>query len=121
MGKAFEKQIKTTEDQSKKQVDVLEQLKRKEEAKPIKGKSNNQSRATIIFSNNSLNSFSFVNKGKELRSELYSSVDYNNLDFEYVDPKNNDVSFYEYRDSKELFNAMKYNEIRFDEARWVVK
>ena len=52
---------------------------------------------------------------------MYSSVDYNNLDFEYADPKNNDVSFYEYRDSKELFNAIKSNEIRFDESRWVVK
>ena len=41
--------------------------------------------------------------------------------FEYADPKNNDVSFYEYRDSKELFNAIKSNEIRFDESRWVVK
>ena len=39
--------------------------------------------------------------------ELHDSVDYNNLNFEYVDPRNNDVSFYEYRDSKELFNTMK--------------
>ena len=27
--------------------------------------------------------------------ELHDSVDYNNLNFEYVDPRNNDVSFYE--------------------------
>ena len=39
-------------------------------------------------------------------SELHDSVDYNNLKFEYVDPIK-DVSFYEYRDSKELFNARK--------------
>ena len=39
-------------------------------------------------------------------SELYDSVDYNNLKFEYVGPTNY-VSFYEYRDSKELFKAMK--------------
>ena len=49
LGKAFEKQIKTIEDQRKKQVDALENLKRKEERKPTEGKSNNQSRATIIF------------------------------------------------------------------------
>ena len=48
--------------------------------------------------------------------ELHDSVDYNNLNFEYVDPRNNDVSFYEYRDSKELFNTMKNNQIGFDEA-----
>ena len=35
LGKAFEKQIKTIEDQGKKQVDALENLKLKEETKPI--------------------------------------------------------------------------------------
>ena len=39
-------------------------------------------------------------------SELYDSVDYNNLKFEYIDPTK-DVSFYECRNSKELFNAIK--------------
>ena len=39
LGKAFEKQIKTIEDQSKKQVDALENLKPKEETKPIEEKS----------------------------------------------------------------------------------
>ena len=49
MGKAFEKQIKTIEDQGQKQVDALENLKPKEETKSIKDKSNNQSKAAIIF------------------------------------------------------------------------
>ena len=47
--KAFEKQIKTIEDQGKKQVDALENLKPKEETKPIEDKSKNQSKATVIF------------------------------------------------------------------------
>ena len=47
--KAFEKQIKTIEDQEQKQVEALENLKRKEQAKPIEGKPNNHTRATIIF------------------------------------------------------------------------
>ena len=38
--------------------------------------------------------------------EMKNSVDYNNLKFEYVS-KNKDVIFYEYMDSKELFNATK--------------
>ena len=42
LGKAFEKQIKTIEDQGKKQVDALESLKPKKETKPIEGKPNNQ-------------------------------------------------------------------------------
>ena len=36
LGKAFEKQIKTIEDQGKKQVDVLEKMKPKEQTKSIK-------------------------------------------------------------------------------------
>ena len=68
LGKAFEKQIKTIEDQGKKQVDALENLKPKEETKPIKDTSNNQSRATIIFND-------LINKRKELMSKLYDNVD----------------------------------------------
>ena len=108
LGKAFEKQTKTIEDQGKKQVDALEKLK-PEEAKPIKDTSNNQSRATIIFND-------LINKRKELMSQLYDSVDYNDLKFEYVGPTE-DVSFYEYRDSKELFNAIKNSQIKFSEAK----
>ena len=47
--------------------------------------------------------------------ELYDKVDYNKLKFEYVCPTK-DVSFYEYKDSKELFNAIKDNQINFDDA-----
>ena len=109
MGKAFEKQIKAIEDQGKKQVDALENLKPKEETKPIEDKSNNQSKATIIFNE-------LINKRKELMSELYDSVDYNNLKFEYMGPTK-DVSFYEYKDSKELFNAIKNSQIKFSEVK----
>ena len=109
MGKAFEKQIKAIEDQGKKQVDALKNLKTKEETKPIEDKSNNQSKATIIFNE-------LINKRKELMSELYDSVDYNNLKFEYVGPTK-DVSFYEYMNSKKLFNAIKNNQIKFSEGK----
>ena len=107
--KAFEKQIKTIKDQGEKQVDALENLKPKEETKPIEDKFNNQSRAKIIFNER-------INKRKELMSELYDSVDYNNLNFEYVGPTK-DVSFYEYKDSKELFNMIKNSQIKFSEAK----
>ena len=49
-------------------------------------------------------------------SELCDSVGYNNLKFEYVGP-NKDVSFYEYKDSIELFNAIKNNQIKFSEVK----
>ena len=49
-------------------------------------------------------------------SELNDSVDYNNLKFEYVGPTT-DVRFYEYMDSKELFNAIKNSQIKFNEVK----
>ena len=67
LGKPFEKQIKTIEDQGQKQVDALEKLK-PEETKQIKDTSK-------------------------------------------------DASFYEYMDSKELFNAIKNSQIKFREAK----
>ena len=48
-------------------------------------------------------------------SKLYDSVDYKDLKFEYIGPTE-DVSFYEYMDSKELFNAIKSSRIRFSNA-----
>ena len=49
-------------------------------------------------------------------TELHDSVDYNNLKFEYVGPTK-DVSFYEYMDSKEIFNKIKNNQIKFSEVK----
>ena len=48
-------------------------------------------------------------------SELHDSVDYDNLKFDYVG-LTNDVSFYEYKNYKELFNAIKSNQIKFIEV-----
>ena len=47
-------------------------------------------------------------------SELHDSVDYNNLNFEYVGPTKS-VMFYGYMDSKQLFN--KFKKIRLDLVR----
>ena len=109
MGKAFDKQIKTIEDHGKKQVDALKILKPKKQTKPNEDKSNNRSKAATIFDD-------FVNKGKEVTSELHDSVDYNNLNFEYVGPTK-DASFYEYMDSRELFNAIRNSQIKFSEVK----
>ena len=60
-------------------------MKPKEQTKPIEDKSNNQSKAKIIFND-------LTNKRKKIMSELIDSVDYNNVKFEYVGPTK-DVSF----------------------------
>ena len=49
-------------------------------------------------------------------SELYDSVDHDNLNFEYVGLTKN-VNFYGYMDSKELFNAIKNNQIKFSAVK----
>ena len=63
LGKAFEKQIKTIEDQGQKQIDDLESLKPKEQTKPIEDKSNNQSKASFIFDD-------LINKRKKNNEQI---------------------------------------------------
>ena len=75
----------------------------------MQDKSHNQSKATTIFNE-------LIKKRKEIMSQLYDSVDYNNLKFEYIG-STKDASFYEYRDSKELFNAIKNSRIKFSETK----
>ena len=105
----MKKKLKTIEDQGKKQVHVLENLKPKEGTKPTEDKSNYKSQIAIIFDN-------LINKRKDLIKKLYDGVDYNNLKFEHVGPTK-DVSLYEYRNSKELFSAKKNNQIKFSEVK----
>ena len=104
MGKAFEKQIKTIEDQREKQINALKNLKPKEQTKPIEDKSNNKSKSTII-------SNKLINERKTIMSQLYDSVDYNSLKCEYMGPTKD-----EYKDSKKLFNKIKISQIKFSEV-----
>ena len=48
-------------------------------------------------------------------NKLYESVDVNKLYFKY-EGNTKDVSFYEYMDSKELFNKIKNNQINYTDA-----
>ena len=73
LGKAFEKQIKTIEDQGQKQVDASENSKPKEQTKPIEDKSNDQQKSATIFNE-------LINKIQKIISKLYDSVDYNNFE-----------------------------------------
>ena len=90
-----------------KKAEALEDSKPNEQTKPVEGKSNNQSRATIIFND-------FINK-KNIMNGLYESVDKSNLYFEYVGPTTN-LTFCEDMDSKELFNTRKKNQLKFNNA-----
>ena len=70
---------------------------------------NNQSTVTFIFND-------LIDKRKELMSQLYDSVDYNDLKFDYIGPTE-DVSFYEYIASKEPFNEIKNSRIKSSEVK----
>ena len=49
--------------------------------------------------------------------ELCYTVKYDSLNFKYADSKKNkDVTFYKFLDSEELFDKMKNNQIRYDDA-----
>ena len=96
------------DDQEEKQVVALKDLKPKEQTKAIEGESSSQSKATNMFND-------LVKEGMAIINKLHEIVDYNNLKFEYVGPTK-DVSFYEFMNSKELFDRLKNNRIRFDDA-----
>ena len=49
-------------------------------------------------------------------NELYESVDMNNIYFKCVG-NTKDVNAYEYMDSKELFNKMKNNQLKFNDEK----
>ena len=104
----IKKQIKTIEDQGQKQVEALKDLKPEEQTKAIEAKSNNKSMASNIFND-------LIDKRKSIMNYLYESVDKNQLYFEYVGPTK-DVRFHKYYDSKELFNEIKNNRLRFNDA-----
>ena len=48
-------------------------------------------------------------------SKLYDSVGYDNLNFKYEGPTK-DVSFYEYMNSKDLFDAIRSSKIKLSDA-----
>ena len=56
-----------------------------------------------------------INKRKSIINELYESVHKNKLYFMYVG-STKDVNFFEYYDSKELFNEIKNTQFRFNDA-----
>ena len=97
------------EDQAEKQVEALKDLKPKEQTKAIEGQSSSQRKAKIIFND-------LIKERESITNKLHESVDYNNLKFEHVGPTKS-VSFYEFMDSKELFDKIKNNQIKFNDAQ----
>ena len=88
MGKAFEKQIKTIEDQGKKQIDALADLKPKE-IKPIERKPNKYGDY-------------FIDGLAKIR-ESYKPIDFNDLIYSFKDSKIPSVGFIKFKGPLHIF------------------
>ena len=91
LGKTFEKQTKTIENQGKKQIDALADLKPKE-IKP---------RETIP---NEYGDY-FLNGLAKIR-ESYEAVDFHNVDYNFKDLKIPLISFSKFKDLMHIFKSM---------------
>ena len=92
LGKAFEKQKKTIEDQGKKQVDALVALKPKE-LKPKEIKLDDK------FSNY------FINELAKIR-ESYKPIDFNDLTYYFKDSRITPVGFIEFKGPMHIFKSI---------------
>ena len=94
MRKAFEKQIKTTEDQGKKQIEALNDLKPEEQTKAIQDKFNK------IFK------ILLGKKTDEIQKES-KEIDFNNLVYYSKGPNIAPISFIRFRGPLHIFNKIK--------------
>ena len=108
LGKAFDKQIKTIEDQGKKQVDALKKLK------PIKGSK------AIKYDDESLKQRQetyniFDEKLDEIR-ELSREIDYKNLNYDFTTKASGPINFTGYNGPFTLFKKIRDGEISLEMA-----
>ena len=87
LGKAFEKQTKTIEDQGKKQVDALVALKPKE-----------------IKSDDKFSNY-FINELAKIR-ESYETIDFNDLTYYFKDSRITPVNFIEFKGPIHIFKSI---------------
>ena len=109
MGKAFEKQIKTIEDQGQKQVDALESLKTKEQTKAITY--DDESLEQKEESHNKL----FDEKLDEIQ-ELSREIDYKNLNYNFTTKASGSINFIKFKGPFSLFKKIRDGDISLEMA-----
>ena len=110
MEKSFEKQIKTLEDQGKKQVDALESLKTKEQTKAITY--DDESLEQKEESYNKL----FDKKLDEIQ-ELSREIDYKNLDYNFRTKASGSINFIKFNGPFSLFRKIRDGDISLEIAQ----
>ena len=107
MGKAFEKQTKTIDDQEEKQVETLEDLKLKEHTKPkeqakaIEDKYDNN----LLMQEKTFNRL--VDEGMNEIQEISKKIKYNDLTYHYITPGVKPTNFIEFRGPLHIFKEIK--------------
>ena len=109
LGKAFEKQIKTIEDQGKKQVDALENLKPIEGSKAIKYDDESLEQKQETY--NKL----FDEKLDEIQ-ELSREIDYKNLNYDFTTKASGPINFTGYNGPFTLFKKIRDGDILLEMA-----
>ena len=120
LGKAFEKQIKTIEDQGQKQVEVLRVLKPKEQTKPIEDKSDNKLLVREETYNRLLDER--LNEIQEIRKK----IDYNNLTYNFKDSRISSINFIKFKGPFGIFREIRDGNISLtkaeeDQQDWFIK
>ena len=100
LGKAFEKQTKTIEDQGKKQIDALADLKPKE-IKPREIKPNRYSDY-------------FIDKMAEIRNSF--EIDFSNLKYTFKDRNNAPIDFIGFKGPLQIFKDINDGDIPLEEV-----
>ena len=110
MEKSFEKQIKTLEDQGKKQVDALESLKTKEQTKPITYDDESLEQKEEGY--NKL----FDKKLDEIQ-ELSREIDYKNLNYNFTTKASGSINFIKFKGPFSLFRKIRDGDISLEIAQ----
>ena len=101
LGKAFEKQVKTIEDQGKKQIEALENLKPKEiTQKEIK-------------SNDEYNNY-FINELVKIRKSI-EPVDFNDLTYYFKDMRIGPISFIDFKGPMHIFKSIHNGDVTLED------
>ena len=102
LGKAFEKQIKTTEDQGKKQIKALEDLKPKEKTKAINDKSDDNTSISKEISDEILERMNEILK-------MSREINYSNWVYDFKGPTPS-ISFTKFGGPMYIYNQLKNGE-----------
>ena len=107
LGKAFEKQIKTIEDQAKKQVNALESLKPKEQRKTITHDDESLGEKEESYK------ILFDEKLDEIQ-ELSKEIDYKNLNYNFTSKASGSMNFIKFKGPFGLFKKITDGDISLE-------